>query len=144
MRRKQQMQKNTLGIANCTFKIMQNAFADFSSQNCPKRLKRVLWTISLPASYLVMILANRSKKAQICVKYTEKLYIPMAQKTIRNICYMINRNLMTEEFWTTEYEVDFYTTALHCNRQRYSVLRIIYALLLEKWKKITPLDSSKR
>lgn len=51
---------------------------------------------------------------------------------------------MTEEFWTTEYEVDFYTKALHCNRQRYSVLWIIYALLLEKWKKITPLDSSKR
>lgn len=45
---------------------------------------------------------------------------------------MINRNLMTEEFWTTKYEVDFYTKVLHCNRQRYSDLRIIYALFIRK------------
>lgn len=31
--------KNTLGKANCTFKIMQKAFADFSSQNCHKMIK---------------------------------------------------------------------------------------------------------
>lgn len=39
---------------------------------------------------------------------------------------------MTEEIWTTKYEVDFYTKALHCNRQRYSVLRRKYALLIRK------------
>lgn len=112
---------------------MQKAFADFFKPELPKKFKPCAVHNFVTSKLFGDDLGKQIKEStDVCRVNRKIVHSNGAEKTIRNICHMINRNLMTEEFWTTKYEVDFYTKALHCNRQRYSVLRIIYALFIRK------------
>lgn len=113
---------------------MQKAFADFFKPELPKQIKTCAVDNFVTSKLFGDDLwqTDERKHRYVLSKQKNCTFQWRRKKTIRNICHMINRNLMTEEFWTTKYEVDFYTKALHCNRQRYSVLRIIYALFIRK------------
>lgn len=112
---------------------MQKAFADFFKPELPKKIRTCAVDNFVTSKLFGDDLGKQIKESTDVCRVNRKIVLSNgAEKTIRNICHMINRNLMTEEFWTTKYEVDFYTKALHCNRQRYSVLRIIYALFIRK------------
>lgn len=125
--------KNTLGIANCTFKMMQKAFADFFKPELPKKIKTCAVDNFVTSKLFGDDLCKQIKEStDVCRVNRKIVHSNGAEKNNQKYLPYDKQNSYDRGFWTTKYEVDFYTKVLHCNRQRYSVLRIIYALFIRK------------